>query len=187
MPEVSLDYFETLKILLEEEHSKRQRDFIIDFIGGDEYKLAALVKHFLGNDNRLAQRAAWPFGEIARIDSKLIEPYLKQAIEKINNTKVHDAIIRNTIRTLAEMQIPQSIEGEALDLCFQQLENPNAAIAIKIFSMSAIFILSSKYPEIQPELKLLIEIQLPNGSAGFKNRGQRILNKLNQKPKAKRG
>lgn len=52
--------------------------------------------------------------------------------------------------------------------------------------MTAIFNLSAKYPEIKPELKLLIEMQLPNGSAGFISRGKKILKKLNQKPKAKR-
>jgi len=186
MKTTSINHFETLKILLEEEHSKRQSDLIIEFIGDDAQKLDALAKHFLGNEYKLAQRAAMPFGNIARINSKCIEPYLKEASLKINSSNVHDAIIRNVTRILAEIEIPEDIEGITLDLCFQQLENPKSAIAIKVFAMTAIFNLSAKYPEIKPELKLLIEMQLPNGSAGFISRGKKILKKLDQKLKPKR-
>lgn len=182
----SLSHFETIRILLEEEHSKRQNDLIIEYVGQNIQKLEALIQHFLGDDYRLSQRAAMPFGNIARIHPELIEPYLLQAIEKINTQKVYDAITRNTIRTLSEMQIPESLEGQVLDLCFNQLENPKSAIAIKVFAMTAIFNLSTKYPEIKPELKMLIETQLPTGSAGFINRGQKILKKLDQNPKPKR-
>jgi hypothetical protein len=186
MKTTSINHFEILKILLEEEHSKRQSDLIIEFIGDDAQKLDALAKHFLGNEYKLAQRAAMPFGNIARTNSKCIEPYLKDAILKINSSNVHDAIIRNVTRILAEIEIPEDIEGITLDLCFQQLENPKSAIAIKVFAMTAIFNLSAKYPEIKPELKLLIEMQLPNGSAGFISRGKKILKKLDPKPKPKR-
>jgi len=157
---------------LEEEHSKRQSDLIIEFIGNDPQKLNTLAKHFLGDEYRLAQRAAMPFGNIARTNAKWVEPYLKDAILKINSSSVHDAIIRNTIRILSEIDIPEDIEGITLDLCFQQLENPKTAIAIKVFAMTAIFNLSGKYPEIKPELKLLIEMHLPNGSAGFISSGK---------------
>ena len=49
MKTTSINHFEILKILLEEEHSKRQSDLIIEFIGDDAQKLDALAKHFLGN------------------------------------------------------------------------------------------------------------------------------------------
>ncbi len=35
-----------------------------------------------------------------------------------------------------------------------------------------------KIPELKPELRLIIEEQLPHGSAAFKNRGNRILKRL---------
>ena len=107
MKTTSINHFEILKILLEEEHSKRQSDLIIEFIGDDAQKLDALAKHFLGNEYKLAQRAAMPFGNIARTNSKCIEPYLKDAILKINSSNVHDAIIRNVTRILAEIEIPE--------------------------------------------------------------------------------
>ena len=47
MKTTSINHFETLKILLEEEHSKRQSDLIIEFIGNDPQKLNTLAKHFL--------------------------------------------------------------------------------------------------------------------------------------------
>jgi len=41
--------------------------------------------------------------------------------------------------------------------------------------MSAIANLTANYPEIMPELKLLIEDQLPHQSAGFKSRAKKVL------------
>ncbi len=171
------NYFEELETLLLEEHSKVQRDLIINYIGEDQEKLNALAYHFLGDDYRLAQRAAWPIGVIGIKNPNRILPYLKDAL--LNAKHKHDAVKRNTIRILSEFkEIPISIESEAMNVCFDLLAKPKEAIAIKVFSMTVLFTLSKKYPEIQPELKILIEEQIPTGSAGFKNRGQKILKKL---------
>jgi len=45
--------------------------------------------------------------------------------------------------------------------------------------MQIIFNLSKTYPEIKPEFALIIQEEMPRNSTGFKNRGSKILKKLN--------
>ncbi len=65
-----------------------------------------------------------------------------------------------------------------MDICFKYLEFPDEALAVKVFSMTVLGNLAKKYPEIKPELKLLIEDQLPHQTAGFKSRAKKILKQL---------
>lgn len=65
-----------------------------------------------------------------------------------------------------------------MNICFAYLESPAEALAIKVFSMTVLGNLAKLYPEIIPELKLLIEDQLPYQTAGFKSRGKKVLKVL---------
>jgi hypothetical protein len=65
-----------------------------------------------------------------------------------------------------------------MDICFKYLELPDEALAVKVFSMTVPGNLAKKYPEINPELKLLIEDQLPHQTTGFKSRAKKILKQL---------
>ena len=44
-----------------------------------------------------------------------------------------------------------------------------------VFSLTVLANLSKKYPEIIPEIKVLIEEQLPHQSTGFKSRANKLL------------
>src|SRR5919112_903210 len=60
------------------------------------------------------------------------------------------------------VDIPEKFRGEIMDICFGYLTSPKEALAIKVFSMTVLGNLSKIYPEIIPELKVLIEEQLPH-------------------------
>ena len=51
----------------------------------------------------------------------------------------------------------------------------NKSIAIQAHSMYALYLLGIKYNWIHPELALIIEKDIPNGSTGYKNRGRKVL------------
>jgi hypothetical protein len=55
---------------------------------------------------------------------------------------------------------------------------PAEAVAVKAFSLTVLGKLAKIYPDIMPELKLLIEDQLPNQTAAFKVRAKQILKTL---------
>jgi hypothetical protein len=124
------------------------------------------------------QRAAWPVGCCVIAHPAFINKHWKALIKNLKKTGIHDAVKRNSIRLLLDVDIPVKYHGEIMDTCFRFLESPAEALAIKVFSMSVLGKLAQQYPEIKSELKILIEDQLPHQTAGFKSRAKRVLKQL---------
>lgn len=177
-----MDNISHIKGLLEEERSKIQTNKIIEFVGSDVERMKALMSFFLDRkwEWRYNQWAAWPVGFIGRKQPELIYPYFDEMIAMMDNP-THDAVIRNIIRILEVIEIPENYEGGIYDRCFKFLNDPNQTIAVRCFSMKVVFNISQKYPELQDELEASIKLHLPYGSAGFKSRGNRFLNILQKK------
>jgi hypothetical protein len=64
------------------------------------------------------------------------------------------------VRIVDFVDIPNTLEVEIMNFCFQYLENPKESIAVRAFSMRVLGKLHSKYPEIKEELKTLVEMNL---------------------------
>jgi hypothetical protein len=88
---------------------------------------------------------------------------------------VPDAVKRNTLRLLQDRELPSEVLGVATDVGFKIMESRAEPIAVKVFAMTMLANICKKVPELKNELKLLIEDQMPYGSAGFRSRGKRIL------------
>lgn len=160
------------------EHSKPHTLRLTAWIGHDADRVAALMHIFLGKEYRLTQRAAWILIYVAQQAPLLVEPWLPEMVAKMREPGVHQAVKRNVIRLLEDVEIPDAIVDDLADQCFQYLADPHEAIAIRVFSMSVLEKICKKIPELQPELRLLIEEHLEFGGAAFKNRGQKILKRL---------
>ncbi len=156
---------------------KEHVSVVVNYIGSDSKRFDNLMKFFFSDDIRLAQRAAWVMSHCVDKQPKLASPYLNKLVKNLYKTD-KDAIKRNTLRILQLMEIPEPIWGELLEKCFEYLESNNEAIAIRVFSMTVAYNISTKVPEIKPELKALIEEIIIYGSAGLKSRGNSILKKL---------
>ena len=91
---------------------------------------------------------------------------------------VIDAVKRNTIRTLQDIYIPDHLLGEATDILFNIMMDRNEPIANKVFTMTTLYNICKREPDLANELKIIIEDQMPYGSAGFKSRGLKTLKKL---------
>ena len=64
-----------LKEALLEEHSKKQCNAIVEYVGNDAKKFAALMELFLHGEYRITQRAGWPLSDCVRRHPALAEPY----------------------------------------------------------------------------------------------------------------
>lgn len=157
------------------EHSKANADLIKEWIGTDEDRFALLVRLFLENEYRVSQRAAMVLGHIHDSFPFLLQPFLPQIIKHLRQPDIHDAVKRNIVRILQNVEIPKEHHGEVADVCFTWLEDPNIAVAIRVFSMSVLWNICQEVPELMPELKATIEDWLDYGSAGFKSRGKKVL------------
>ncbi len=160
------------------EHSKAQCSKIVKWVGNDQKRFDELFHLFLNDIYRVTQRAAWPVSYCVIAQPGLIAKNWRKLISNLKKPILHDSIKRNSIRLLQNLEIPEKYHGEIMDICFKYLESPAEALAIKVFSMTVLGNLAKKYPDIIPELKLLIGEQIPHQTAGFVSRAKTTLKKL---------
>lgn len=139
-----------------------------------------LIQCFLANDYRLAQRAAWSVSWAAKSKPAMIEPHIKSLVAQLEREDVHAAVIRNSVRILEIIDIPEMYHGDVMNACFNFIEKPATPAAIKAFSLTTLYNLSKFYPEIKQELKLIIEDQFENETPAFKSRGKKILKMMSK-------
>lgn len=107
-----------LKEVLLKEHSKRQCDRVVAFVGKSPSRFSQLVDVFLSGPYRVTQRAAWPLSCCVEKFPQLIQPHLKQILAFSGKQDAHDAVKRNVLRLLQFIDIPPRLQGQAADVCF---------------------------------------------------------------------
>ena len=162
------------KALLKE-HSKKQSNRIVKYVGNDGKRFSELMRLFLHGDYRLTQRAAWPLSYIVIANPGLIKPYFKALIDNFEKTKVPDAVIRNTVRILQCIPIPKRFHGKVMKACFGFIQSNTTPAAIKAFSLTVLEKLAKIYPEILRELQLIIEERWPIEKPAFRSRARKIM------------
>lgn len=163
---------------LEKEHSKEQCDRIVNYIGADKERFAELMKLFFEGEYRINQRAAWPMSYCVRLYPELIQPYFSPLLKNLEKKNLHPAVVRNTLRLLQDVKIPEKFHGRVMSMCFDLIQNPETPIAIKAFGLTVLQNLSGNYPEILTELKLIIEDQWEQATPAFRSRAKKILKGL---------
>lgn len=169
-----------LRAELLSEYSKKHTLEMSAAIIADPSQFPLLMSYFLddaGEGYRLPQRAAAVVNEVCEQRPDFLAPYYEKIILNLRND-VHDAVTRNTVRLLQFHDIPEDLLGEAADICFGLLQSAKEPIAIKVFSMTVLFNIVKRVPELKSELEYMIEEQMPYGSAGFVSRGRKILKAL---------
>ena len=173
-------HYHHIKELLEAEHSKVQTVRVVDYIGEEKEKFEALMQLFFADDWCLNQRASWPIPLIVDRYPELIYPYLERLIKNLENPS-HNAVVRNTVKLFQYIDIIEKFQGQVVNLCMAMLTDPKEPVANRVFSMTVIYNISKEWPDLQNELKLLIESQIESESPGFKSRGGKILKEMEKK------
>jgi len=167
-----------LKETILKDHSKEQCNKIVQWVGNNEERFNELFHLFLNSEYRITQRAAWPLSNSAIAHPEFMKGNFGKLLSNLKKANLHDAIKRNTVRLLDAIEIPVKYEGRIMEICFTYLESPGEAVAVKAFSIGILGKLAKKYPEIIPEIKLMIEEQLPHQSAAFKSRSKAFMKSL---------
>jgi hypothetical protein len=167
-----------LKDSLPERYSLKDFKEVIDWINGSHEHFAELMEIFFEHNSRKNQYAASVMIHCVDKWDYLLTPYLEKLILNLQNENLKDATKRNTVRVLQDVKIPENLHGILANICFQYLQNPSEAIAIKVFSMTIIHNLTKEYPEVKEELRFILEEQMPFQSAGFRSRAGKILKNL---------
>ena len=161
------------EILLE--HSKAQCEKIVQWVGNSQKRFDQLIHLFFTDEYRVVQRAAWPVSYCVRAHPRLIQKHFESLINYLQQPQVPGPVKRNSMRLLQDITIPPACQGTIMDLCFSYITNPREAAAVKAFSLTVLENLSKLYPEILPEIKLIIQERWDTETPAFKSRAKRML------------
>jgi len=168
-----------LRELILAEHSKNQRDRIISYIGTDKEKVAELMSLFFADeDPKIRQRAAYVVGFLEDIHYGILQPFYSRMVQNLSVKGHHNAIVRNTIRVVKERPLSEDDAGLIIDQCFKYLEDNSVKVAIRAWSLEAIYYHGNQYAELMEELKLMIEDHLPYALPAYKTKARGVLKKL---------
>ena len=134
-----------------------------------------LMECYLTREYRISQRAAWSLSYAAQHKPALIAPYLETLVKQLCRKDVHNSVIRNSLRILQYMDVPEKLHGELMNACFDFIQSPVAPAAFKAFSLTILEKLSKHYPEIKQELQLIIKDRWEMETPAFRARGKKML------------
>ena len=115
-----------------------------------------LVKLTLGEDLTLSMRASWALQHISFKNPELISTHISSLIKFLRKEKQHTGAIRNVIRLFHEIAIPEKYCGELFDLCMSYTKNATLPHAVRAFSITVLGDICKKYPELKPEVELVL-------------------------------
>ena len=122
-------------------------------------------------------RAAWVLDHVCQENKALIVPYVDKLIALFVKSK-SESILRVVGKLLSQYPVTNIFDGDFVNACFQLIISPQVAVAVKVHAMQLLFNVSEKYPALKPEVKIVIEGQIPNNSPAFKSRAIKLLKKL---------
>ena len=165
-------------------HSKARTMKIVNYVGDDKKRFRELITAFLEGEYRLTQRAAWPLSYCGTAHPKWILSYTQKLLNKLREPNIHNAVKRNILRVWQNCDLHEKYAGEIYDVCNGYLHSLEEPIAIRVFAMSVMANLCKKFPELSPELKMMVEDMIPFGGPAIRSRGKKVLKEL-EKQKAK--
>ena len=169
---------EGLEEVILSEMSRANTDFVRDIVLNNSTMFDELFNMVISDTEPLSRRAIWSLDYCTEKNPDLLTDYHKtQLINNLHHFS-HQGLIRHSLRILARYEIPETISGMFLNICFDLLLNPKTSIASKAWCIDIIYKFSQKEPELKPELITAIEFQQENASAGIKNKSRRMLKKL---------
>ncbi|WP_430932756.1 hypothetical protein [Saccharicrinis sp. 156] len=121
--------------------------------------------------------AAWVLDHVFEESPELLLPYMDPMIELFQTTK-SGSIQRIVGKLLSFNDITDKVDGSFVNICFDMLTSQTIPVAVKVHAMQLVYNISTKFPELKPELKLVIQEQIPNNTVAFAARAKRLLKKL---------
>jgi hypothetical protein len=162
-------------------NSRFNADLVANYIGTNEELFKELIELIHRGEKPVTQRASWIMTAVTDEYPWMILPHLSEITDKLPKySLIHPALVRNTLRQLAQIDIPEELMGKLFDLCYNFLIDTKQPVAIRVYSMQVLYNISVKEPELQGELKLILESYIDESSAGFMSRAGKLLKKMNQ-------
>ena len=165
------------------EHSKKQCQKIVRWVGDDKKRFAELIYLMLHDEYRVAQRAAYPVSYCVQNYPELIKPWFGKMIKKMGDKKAHDAIRRNALRILENVDIPEKYCGQLFEISNNYLHDLKEPIAVRAFSISVMYNIAKKYSDLIIEIQHNAESLLHCGIPAMESRSKNILKEIKKAKK----
>ena len=167
----------TLKELLQKGMGRDRADVAADAVEQRPELFPELVSIYLGKEEPASRAAAWAVDLCVERHPEWIFPYIEEMAAALPRFR-HDAFKRHTLRMLMRLPLPEKELGILLNICFEWLTSPNEAVAQKVYAMEILYRAAQAEPDLRQELADSISWRLDEETAGFRNRGLKILKKL---------
>ena len=176
------------------ENAKRiNRDRVVRFILGNTEHFKELVTLAFQTTNKIHIKAAWILELVCEQQLQLIIPHLTFFTENLKFVQ-HESAIRPVSKVCNFLAIAYASKKENLvknsiktthidaiiEVGFDWMIGPTK-VASKAYTMNALYLFGKKYDWVHPELKLVLEQQIPTESAAYKARGKMTLALINKK------
>jgi hypothetical protein len=167
-----------IKQQLLEELSKYNINNVASFIGNQEALFKELMVFAFSEEDKLSLRASWVSTIICDSYPEMIFPFLEEIATKIKSIK-HSGIRRNLLRSIANIEIPERLQGIFYDISFQWMLSSAEPPALRVFCMQIIYNTAKNEPDLLKEFALVLKDLLGNSdSAGIKSRANNILKQI---------
>ncbi|QQS50820.1 MAG: hypothetical protein IPM71_14735 [Bacteroidota bacterium] len=161
------------------ESSRALTDLIVNNIYQHQERFDEIMELVYRDAYPVSMRAAWAAYLAFEKNPDLTLSHLSLISEKLPHFKV-DGVKRSALKILHDQMhlLDEDEFGLLADTAFEWAQSPRQPIAVRAFSIDILVRTSERYPEIIPELKALLETILPDGSAGLKNKCQKLIQKI---------
>ena len=163
--------------LLMKQLSRQHIDYVAHCIGDSEKEFGRLMDIVLHGREPVVQRAAWAMDACMEAHPEFLLPYVETLIEALPRFS-NNGVIRQVVKALVALNIPEEYEGQLADFCFCRLQSAEVPVAIKVHCMQILANITVLHPDLAGELRTVIIEQIPRNSVGFASRGRKILKQL---------
>ncbi|BDS15027.1 hypothetical protein [Aureispira anguillae] len=133
----------------------------------------------LDAEHPIAMRFTWLLGHILVKAPDRIAPIVSHCFNR-RDELTFPGIKRTIAKMIWLAGVPEELEGLVVDELFKWVLSPQIKVAVKVYSISALYDFSVKYPDLQEELLLVIDDQLDKNPVAFSARARKILKLLRQ-------
>ncbi|WP_431121706.1 adenylosuccinate lyase [Flagellimonas flava] len=170
--------------------SKKSIDGLVAELAVLPNRTGNLLQEVFDQDKTDSFNASWVFDHLMRKKLVYLLPYLDEftgGLSKLTNESgirpmahvcelLCEAYFKKKDETFVKNMTAEHLE-KIMTVCFDWFIGEHK-VAAKVFAMSSLFYLGTKFDWVHPELKMILEDTIAQGTAGYKNRAKKTLDKL---------
>jgi len=164
--------------------SRENRTKYANLVVNDLKLFPYLINIMFMVDDKISCKAAWVFEYVCSKDIHVIIPYLDQFTSNLKEVHLDSAVrpiakVCEILATETELNLKYIYKERIIEACFDWMISEQK-VAVKAYSMNALFLLGKDIDWVRPELKEILERDFSTQSAAFKARARHLLKKINR-------